>query len=114
MNNAIAYGSGGAPSLKSLYDSENLRIFNRVGTTNHSRDHDAAQKQIASYSNITDMEADGVFGHLVKNANNSIDVISWETGSQMSFGEVHMLILDQAEAFLQIHIFPHRGQWRNL
>ncbi len=77
MNNAIAYASGGtAPSFKALFDSGNLKIFNRVGTTKHSRDHDAAAKQIASYSNVTDAEADGVFGRLVKDSGNSTDAIS--------------------------------------
>lgn len=76
LNNSIAYGSGGSASFKSLWDSNNLRIFNRVGTTKHSRDHDAAAKQIASYNNTTDADADGVFGRIVKNGGNSIDVIS--------------------------------------
>ncbi|MDQ1343806.1 MAG: hypothetical protein QG650_526 [Patescibacteria group bacterium] len=76
LNNAIAYGSGGSASFKSLWDSNNLRIFNRVGTTKHSRDHDAAAKQIASYGNTTIPDADGVFGQLVKTAGNSIDTIS--------------------------------------
>lgn len=76
LNNAIAYGSGGSPSFKSLWDSGNLRIFNRVGTTNHSRDHDAAAKQIASYNNTTVADADGVIGELVKTAASSTDAIS--------------------------------------
>lgn len=76
LNNSIAYGSGGSASFKSLWDSNNLRIFNRVGTTKHSRDHDAAAKQIASYNDTTESDADGVFGRIVKNGGNSIDVIS--------------------------------------
>jgi len=66
MNNALAYSGANEPSLKSLYDSNNLRIFNRVGTSRHSRDHDAAQKQSTSYSNITDYTDDGAFGHIIK------------------------------------------------
>lgn len=66
MNNALAYGSGGTiPSLKSLYDSNNLRIFNRVGTTNHSRDHDQAQKKITSFESTTLSNVDGFFGRLI-------------------------------------------------
>lgn len=76
LNNAIAYGSGGSASFKSLWDSNNLRIFNRVGTTNHSRDHDAAAKQIASYGNTTTADADGIIGRLVKDDPNSVDAIS--------------------------------------
>lgn len=66
MNNALAYSGANGPSLKSLYDSNNLRIFNRVGTPKHSRDHDAAAKQITSYSNTTLSEDDGAFGHIIK------------------------------------------------
>ena len=77
MNNALAYGSGGTtPSLKSLYDSTNLRIFNRVGTPRHSRDHDQAQKQIASYGSTTFDDADGVFGQLIRFEPNSENTIS--------------------------------------
>lgn len=77
MNSALAYGSGGTiPSLKSLYDSNNLRIFNRVGTSNHSRDHDQAQKQIASYGSTTVDDADGVFGQLIRYEPNSENTIS--------------------------------------
>lgn len=76
LNNAIAYGSGGSASFRSLYDSGNLRIFNRVGTTKHSRDHDAASKQIASHSSVTDSDAEGVFGRLIKDSGNSVDTIS--------------------------------------
>lgn len=77
MNNALAYGSGGTtPSLKSLFDSNNLRIFNRVGTPNHSRDHDQAQKQIASYGATTVDDADGVFGQLIRYEPNSENTIS--------------------------------------
>ncbi len=77
MNRAIAYdGSGTAPSLKSLYDSNNLRIFNRVGTPKHSRDHDQAQKQIASYGSTTNEDADGVFGQLIRYEPNSENTIS--------------------------------------
>ena len=76
LNNAIAYGSGGSASFKSLYDSNNLRIFNRVGTPEHSRDHDAAQKQIASYDSTTFADADGVFGHMIKSHPEDMDTIS--------------------------------------
>ena len=61
MNNALAFSGASGPSLKSLYDSNNLRIFNRVGTFKHSRDHDAAQKQGTSYENTTLSEDDGAF-----------------------------------------------------
>jgi uncharacterized protein (DUF1501 family) len=77
MNSSLAYGSGGsAPSLKSLYDSGNLRIFNRVGTASHSRDHDQAQKKIASYGSTTLSDADGVFGHIIGTEPNSENTIS--------------------------------------
>lgn len=76
LNNSIAYGSGGNASFKSLYDSGNLRIFNRVGTDKHSRDHDAAAKQIASSSSTTVAGADGVFGHMIKQHLEDIDTIS--------------------------------------
>ena len=64
------------PSLKSLYDSDNLRIFNRVGTFQHSRDHDAAQKQSTSYSSTTLYEDDGAFGHIVKTEAEGTNTIS--------------------------------------
>lgn len=76
LNNAIAYGSGMAPSFKSLYDSNNLRIFNRVGTPKHSRDHDQAQKQMASYANTTIDDADGVYGQLIRYESSSESTIS--------------------------------------
>lgn len=76
MNNALAYSGTNGPSLKSLYDSNNLRIFNRVGTFKHSRDHDAAQKQSTSYSSTTLYEDDGVFGHIVKAEAEGSNVIS--------------------------------------
>lgn len=76
LNNAIAYGSGGAASFKSLFDSNNLRIFNRVGTPKHSRDHDAAQKQITSYGDTTLSDADGVFGQMIRNHSDDMDTIS--------------------------------------
>lgn len=77
LNNALAYSGTNGPSLKSLYDSNNLRIFNRVGTIKHSRDHDAAQKQSTSYTNTTVYEDDGVFGHIIKSEsawNNTISL----------------------------------------
>lgn len=76
MNNALAFSGVNGPSLKSLYDSNNLRIFNRVGTFQHSRDHDAAQKQITSYSNTTVYEDDGAFGHIIKTEADSSNTIS--------------------------------------
>lgn len=76
MNNALAYSGANGPSLKSLYDSNNLRIFNRVGTFQHSRDHDAAQKQSTSYSSTTTYEDDGVFGHIVKTEAEGSNTIS--------------------------------------
>ena len=59
-----------------MFDSNNLRIFNRVGTPNHSRDHDQAQKQIASYGATTLDDADGVFGQLIRYEPNSENTIS--------------------------------------
>lgn len=59
-----------------MYDSNNLRIFNRVGTIKHSRDHDAAQKQSTSYSNITAYEDDGAFGHIIKTEAEGSNTIS--------------------------------------
>lgn len=76
MNNSLAFSGVIGPSLKSLYDSNNLRIFNRVGTFRHSRDHDAAQKQSTSYSNTTDSEDDGVFGHIIKSEAERSNTIS--------------------------------------
>jgi hypothetical protein len=76
MNNALAYSGVSGPSLKSLYDSNNLRIFNRTGTSKHSRDHDAAQKQSTSYSNTTVYEDDGAFGHIVKSEADGSNTIS--------------------------------------
>lgn len=76
MNNALAFSGANGPSLKSLYDSNNLRIFNRVGTFKHSRDHDAAQKQSTSYSNTTEYEDDGAFGHIIKREAEASNTIS--------------------------------------
>lgn len=76
MNNALAYSGANGVSLKSLYDSNNLRIFNRVGTFQHSRDHDAAQKQSTSYSNTTLYEDDGAFGHIIKSESDGSNTIS--------------------------------------
>ena len=58
MNNSLAYGSGGGPGFKSLYDEGSLRIFNRVGGYRHSQDHDAAAKQISSYTDTTAASAE--------------------------------------------------------
>lgn len=116
LNNSIAYGSGGAPSFKSLWDSNNLRIFNRVGTTDHSRDHDAAAKQIASYGNTTLSDADGVFGRLVKDAGNSIDTISlgnrrpnvYRSGRYANIGPSGAILsngyVSQAEAAAELNV----------
>lgn len=58
MNSALAYGSGGGPGFKSLYDQGYLKIFNRVGGYKHSNDHDAAAKQITSYDSSTSISAE--------------------------------------------------------
>jgi len=58
MNSALAYGSGGGPGFKSLYDQGYLKIFNRVGGYKHSNDHDAATKQITSYDSSTSISAE--------------------------------------------------------
>jgi uncharacterized protein (DUF1501 family) len=76
MNSALAYGSGGTPGFKSLYDGGYLKIFNRVGAYAHSQDHDAAAKQITSYSNTTAASAEWVFGHLVNKEFESSHTIS--------------------------------------
>ncbi len=76
INRALAFGSGGTASLKSLYDSNNLRVFNRVGTNRHSRSHDEAQRQIASYASTTEEEAEGVFGQLIRSEPSSDATIS--------------------------------------
>lgn len=60
MNTALAYGSGGT-GFKSLYDEGSLKLFNRVGTYQHSQDHDAAAKQMTSYNNTTFANAEGLF-----------------------------------------------------
>jgi uncharacterized protein (DUF1800 family) len=57
MDMSIAYSWGtltGGASFKSLLDGGYLKIFNRVGTENHSQDHNQAQVHMASYDNTTD------------------------------------------------------------
>jgi len=57
MNRWLAY-SGGVEAngmwLKRLYDEWYLKLFNRVGVPNHSRDHDMAQFQVASMTTSKD------------------------------------------------------------
>ncbi len=76
MNSALAYGSGGWPGFKSLYDGGYLKLFNRVWGYKHSNDHDAAAKQISSYDNTTALSAEWAFGHLVREEFESSHTIS--------------------------------------
>jgi uncharacterized protein (DUF1501 family) len=79
MNNALAFGNSGGmilPGFKDLYDQGYLKLFNRVGGYRHSSDHDAAQKQIASFDSTTSNFAEGVIGRLVKDERESAHTIS--------------------------------------
>lgn len=54
MNRYLAYSGGNianGPALKQQLDNGNLKIFNRVGTSLHSRDHNQAQIQMVSINN---------------------------------------------------------------
>lgn len=54
MNPYIAYSGGvqaNGSGMKQVYDAGYLRIFNRVGTPEHSRDHNQAQNQSTSFDN---------------------------------------------------------------
>ncbi|MBP9779822.1 DUF1800 family protein, partial [Candidatus Gracilibacteria bacterium] len=130
MNSALAYGSGGTPGFKSLFDAGYLKIFNRVGAYEHSQDHDAAAKQISSYSNTTDATDEGLFGHLVRKEFESSHTISlgaklpniYRGGRYMNLGgnvilnnplnnsmSSHMTLLSQ---LVQLRQFP--GNTRSL
>lgn len=76
MNSALAYWSGWTPWFKSLYDQGYLKIFNRVWAYEHSQDHDAAAKQISSYSNTTSATDEWLFWHLVRKEFESSHTIS--------------------------------------
>lgn len=67
MENHIAYGTGWANWLKYLYDNDYLRLFNRTGTKDHSRDHDQASKAVQSCDGFTINNVDGTFGKFIKN-----------------------------------------------
>lgn len=66
MNRYLAYSGGNianGPALKQQFDNGNLKIFNRVGTSLHSRDHDQAQRQMVSIDN-TVTGGKGILGAL--------------------------------------------------
>jgi hypothetical protein len=44
--------------LKELYDNGELRVFNRTGTKDHSRDHDQASKAVQSCDSFTQTNVD--------------------------------------------------------
>ncbi|MDD5213258.1 MAG: DUF1800 family protein [Candidatus Gracilibacteria bacterium] len=67
MENHLAYGAGGTNGLKELYDNGELRVFNRTGTKDHSRDHDQASKAVQSCDSFTQTNVDGSFGKFIKN-----------------------------------------------
>lgn len=53
--------------FKGLYDSWDLKIFNRVGTPNHSRAHDTASRKMASAYSQWSLEAPGILWEFIKN-----------------------------------------------
>lgn len=65
--------------FKNLYDQNFLRIVNRVGTDKHSTDHDAAQKQMASFASSTETSAEGIIGHLAATESDPSKVIALGT-----------------------------------
>ncbi len=59
----------------------NLKVFNGVGGSWHSRDHDAAQRQMSSFSDTTDVYDEGIVGHLIRTERDSANAISLGAGS---------------------------------
>lgn len=62
-----------------LYDSNNLRVINRVWTPDHSRGHDSASRKVTSLNNLYG-EDDWIFGHFIKNEDSSKTIVlNWST-----------------------------------
>ena len=53
--------------FKSLYDSWDLKIFNRVGTPSHSRAHDTASRKMTSAYSQWNLEAPWILWEFIKN-----------------------------------------------
>lgn len=53
--------------IKALFDSGDVKIINRVGTTNHSRSHSAASYKMASLNNTFALNDKGILGGLIEN-----------------------------------------------
>lgn len=60
--------------MKMVFDEGLLKIFNRVGTSNHSRDHNQAQQQIVSIDNTT-TGGMGLLGKLSQYETNSSNLL---------------------------------------
>jgi hypothetical protein len=61
--------------------SGDLKIFNGVGGAWHSSDHNAAQHQMTSFSDTTDIFDDGIVGRLAMNERDSSKVVALDAGS---------------------------------
>ncbi len=79
MENHLAYWTGGNVWFKSLFDTDNLKIFNRVWAKNHSRDHDQASKEVQSCDSFTSTNVDWSFGKFIKTENPDNTIVIWNS-----------------------------------